>query len=90
MNKLDNWTDQVLNSLDGIQKAAPSLDLLDRVMAQLPQNNVMPKWQLRLTAAAACLLIALNIYVFDFDKQESSKQPSTEYVKLVEDFSLYQ
>jgi len=90
MNKKDDWTDDVLNSLEGIQKATPSVELLDRVMAQLPKNNIMPKWQLRLTAVAASLLIALNIYVFDYDKQEASSQPSTEYVKLIEDYSLYQ
>lgn len=90
MNKQDNWTDEVLNSLNGIQKAVPSHALLDRVMAQLPTNNLMPKWQLRLTAVAACLLIALNIYVFDYEKQEPISQSSNEYVKLVEDFSLYQ
>ena len=90
MNKQDKWTDEVLNSLDGIQKATPSDALLNRIMTKLPKNNIMPKWQLRMTAAAACLLIALNIYVFDTVESETYNTSTSEYDMIVDDFSLYQ
>ena len=90
MNNQDKWTNEVLNSLEGIQKAVPNDSLLDRVMAQLPKNNQMPQRQLRWIAVAAGLLIGLNIYMFSFDEQTSSNASASEYVSLVEDYSLYQ
>ncbi len=90
MTQQENWTNDALNSLESIQKAVPSDDLLGRVMAKLPSTNVLPKWQLRIAAVAVILLIALNIYVFENAPIETIGQPANEHVTLIKDFTLYQ
>lgn len=94
MNKKEQWKDDILSSLDDIQRAIPDEVLLSQIMEKLPKNTLttaMPRWQLRWAAVAACLLVALNVYVFfasDNKLQEATL--TTDYVALLSDYSLYQ
>jgi len=90
MNKKDQWTNEVLNSLDGIQKAVPDDALLSRVMSQISENSLMPKWKIGVAAVAAAMLIALNIYALNINDQQTQNQTSSEYISLSNDLSIYQ
>jgi len=95
MNKKGKWVDEVLQSLDGIQRAEPANDLFDKIMAKLPekkQSVIIPIKRLRWLVAAACLVIGLNIYVLSIGIRSSQKENTSESqsIELLTDFSLYE
>jgi len=95
MNKKGKWVDEVLQSLDGIQRAEPANDLFDKIMAKLPEKKqavIIPIKRLRWLVAAACLIIGLNIYVLSIGMQSSQKENTSESqsIELLTDFSLYE
>lgn len=64
MKQKEQWTNDILDSLGGIQRAQPDEVLLSRIMAALPDNPLIatiPRWQLRWAAVAACVLVVANI-----------------------------
>lgn len=90
MRKKQQWTNDVLSSLDSIQRAEPDAELLTQIMAKLPENpllTVIPAWQLRWGGVAACLLLALNLYALGVD---SNQPTATNEMALISDYSLYQ
>jgi len=94
MNKKGKWAEEVLQSLDGIQRAEPADDLFDKIMAKLPEKKqavIIPIKRIRWIVAAACLVIGLNIYVFSIGMRSSQKENMSESqsIELITDFSLY-
>lgn len=104
MNDKTQWRDEILNSLDDIQRAIPDEILLSQIMARLPENTLtmnLPRWQLRWAAMAACLLVVANLYVLISADKElipattttialSTPETETEMLALFNDYSLYQ
>lgn len=100
MNKKERWKDDVLNSLDDVQRAIPDEILLSQIMARLPENTLtmnLSRWQLRWVAVAACVLVVANIYVFNLENRTMITASKTETIALSEeamtlfnDYSLYQ
>lgn len=93
MNEKDTWANEILQSLEGIQKASPSDDLFAKIMEQIPEaipTNIIPLKRLGWIAVAACFLIGINVYVFDLGTTNNIKTQSTQqYDKLMTDYSLY-
>lgn len=103
MKNKTQWRDEVLSSLDDIQRAIPDEILLSQIMDRLPENTLMMNlshWQLRWAAMAACLLVVINLYVLKADKTSisattttitlSTQETETEMLALFNDYSLYQ
>lgn len=102
MRKKQQWINDVLSSLDGIQRAEPDGELLTQIMAKLPENpllTVIPVWQLRWEGVAACLLLALNFYVLNVGSELTTTVSATSQTPIVinddamtlfSDYSLYQ
>ena len=62
-NKKEQWITEVLNSAEGMAKARPAADLYEKVMRDLdnPQSPKIIRLPVKQWAAAAILLIALNV-----------------------------
>ena len=62
-NKKEQWIAEVLNSTEGMNKAQPGVDLFEKVMRNLdkPQSGRTVRLPVKQWAAAAVLLIALNV-----------------------------
>ncbi len=89
MNNKENWVEQVLQSLDGIQRAQPADHVFSNIEMQLPIRqtfHTIPIRQLSWIAVAACVLITLNIYVFTLNSASTSESTQSE---LITDYSLY-
>jgi hypothetical protein len=59
----EKWIDEVMNSTQGMSRADPDNDLLDKITSKLNSPNAVKTTPLPVTqwAAAAILLIALNV-----------------------------
>ncbi len=93
MDKKLQWADEVLESLNGIQRAKPSNELFDKIMLELPknkQNQIIPLKRLRWIAAAACLVVGLNVVVFSSKISTKQITENTENYHLINDYSLYE
>lgn len=91
MESSDKWVNDVMQSIDGIKQANPSPDLFDKITSKLPQTNkvkIIPLYRLRWAVAAACAVIALNVYVFSSELQSDNTSLDNS-VQLLRDYSFY-
>ena len=92
MSKPEEWADEIMNSLEGIQRAKPRADLFDAIDAKidaLPQPKVIPIRRLAWVAAAACVVIFVNIYsLTSSTNTEIAEEQGTE-TPLLSDYSIY-
>jgi hypothetical protein len=73
----EQWQDEVLASVHGLQRAEPSPFLFTRIQQRLreePTLALIPKAKIRLAAIGFALLCGLNLWAM----LSSSEQPSTE------------
>lgn len=91
-NKKEQWADEVLNSLEHLQKAEPGADLFAKITAQLPRTKVakiIPLNRLIWIATAACIVIAVNIFVLNA-KIKSDQNNLATTTCLLSDYSIYE
>jgi len=75
----EQWVRDVMNSTSGMQKASPGEGLLANVMAQLdnaPTTRII-RFPVKQWAAAAILLLALNVGSVIYFTNRSSNQEKT-------------
>lgn len=94
MDRKEEWISEVMGSLDGMKKAEPNPDLFAKITSNLPvvhQAELIPLRQLRWVAAAACLVVGVNIFVFSLyiSSYENAKPQSTTKHQLNNEYSLY-
>lgn len=69
----EKWKDDVLNSLQGLQRAEPNAFLFTRIEAKLEQTTGLSKLQVRLAGAAMVLLLAVNLWVVSSKENTASQ-----------------
>lgn len=78
----DIWTDEVMHSLDGMQRATPSPFLYTRIIARLQDAVPVPKKYMWLTAAGFACLLLVNIAILKSSPAPSSTQSLSEQLQL--------
>lgn len=100
MNKDDKqkWIDDVFDSMQGSRRAKPSPELFGKIETEIdaPEARVIPMYQWRLTAAAAVLLLVLNVFALR-QVAESNALNTGEWVvertsnqQLISNFKIYE
>lgn len=90
MNQKEEWANEVLQSLDGIKRAEPQGDLFAKITAQISEEKIVkiiPLKRLVWVAAAACIIIAVNVY--SFTPELTSVENQLVKTELLTDYSLY-
>lgn len=92
--KLNKRIDDILNSTKGSQRAKPSTNLYVRIEQQLqPVETInLSSIQIRLSAAAALLILCLNVwaiqhYLYEGKKGEVGYEPHSQ--ALISNYKLY-
>ncbi len=88
MNKKEQWADEVIQSLEGIKKATPSDALFDKILKQLPMQEVtlIPLKHVVWIAAVACVVIAFNVIALsNFESNQTQKSD-----ELLSNYNIYQ
>ncbi|MFT5617159.1 MAG: hypothetical protein ACI85I_000375 [Arenicella sp.] len=96
-NQYENWKDEVLNSLDGMQRAKPKADLFAKIEAQVYDSElkIVPKSQFRLAVAATITLLIVNFSLaMNYTKSNGTNANSTNQEmtsdKLISNYNLYE
>jgi hypothetical protein len=87
MKSFNNWTDEVINSLDNIERAKPSQEFLARMESKMTTYYATSKQlkgtSLLLIAASFAILIAANLTIVSINTSENTQQtaelPSSTY-----------
>ena len=58
--KKEQWTDEVMNSVKGLERAEPSPFLFTRIQAKLISTPTVAVWKVGLATVALALLLAVN------------------------------
>ena len=80
----DQWIDEVITSLNGLQRAEPQPFLWTRVMSRVREQKPVATSYMWLAAASFAILIVLNILVFSSGKGQHPARPDG----LAEQFQL--
>lgn len=88
MDKKEQWANEVIQSLEGLKKATPSDALFDKILQQLPSQNVavISLKRLAWVAAAASVVIVLNVIALSHS--ESNQTQKTD--ELLSNYNIYQ
>ena len=80
----EQWIDEVMNSLNGLNRAEPQPFLWTRVMSRAQKQKPVATSYMWLAAAGFAILIVLNILVFSTGKGKHPANPDG----LAEQFQL--
>lgn len=86
MDKVTN----ILNSLEGIERAKAPDKLFDKITEQLRKENHKPTYQWVAIAAAIAFIICSNIFVASTYSNDTSQSSESEYSELYNNFTLYE
>jgi hypothetical protein len=94
-NKKEQWADEVLHSLNKIERVEPSDNLFTKITERLSekkQTKIIPIRHLQWLAVAACLLLGLNIFMFASNIVLTNKQVTNNKAdyQLINAYSLYE
>jgi hypothetical protein len=86
----EQWANEVLASIEGVKRACPANNLFEKINAQLHntvQVKIIPLRKLFWAAAAACILITVNIFELTASSNGANQNGSKD--RILTDFTLY-
>jgi len=90
-NDLNQRIEDILESTKGSKRAKPSEDLLQQIEQRIGVDGmIIPIGRLRLVAAAAALLLLVNILAVNTYLQSEVKENKQPNISLISDFKLYE
>ncbi|UXX79195.1 hypothetical protein N7E81_17720 [Reichenbachiella carrageenanivorans] len=92
---MEEWKDKIMNSLDGMEKAQPPKDRLQKIQAAIAQQHhisVSPKGLSWMAVAAVILLVICSnvMVVTHYFDQTSNISAFETYVPLTANFNIYE
>jgi hypothetical protein len=75
--KIEQWKDEVIGSLAGIQRAEPQAFLFTRIEAKLTKGIGVSPMQVRLATVGFIILVLVNVYALT--KMKDSSTINTDY-----------
>ncbi|KAA3641624.1 MAG: hypothetical protein DWQ02_00205 [Bacteroidetes bacterium] len=94
----EKWVNSVMGSLAGLQRAKPGPDLFAKIEREIvgQEGKIISMSQLRVAAAAAILLLAINVFLLNrYAKSETTS--TSEWVsevdsdeQLISNYNLYE
>ncbi len=87
--KAENWTNEILESTNGMMKVLPNSLLFDKIQNRINlENRVSNKW-IFIAAASFALLISINISLLKSSSVKSNTQTETVITTISNTNQLY-
>jgi hypothetical protein len=71
----ENWIESIINSADGIAKAAPNANLFIKIQSKIKEHEIVSTKWIWLAAASLTLLFLLNAKVVLGSKHKTESSP---------------
>lgn len=93
MNK-EQKIEQILQSMEGHKPALPPTDLFAKIESQLGKNNKsVPLFRVKLSAAAAILLLCINtsviVFFSEYNAPSTNQSSANSNIQLIDNYNLY-
>lgn len=86
---MGDWKDDILNSMEGHEKARPSEDVFQKITMAI-QEKPLSKKQWLAVAASVALILSANIYfMLTYDSIVTETEQEESYSSLVNDYTIY-
>lgn len=90
---MEDWKDDIMNSLDGMQKATPSTDLFEQIQQEIrtkkPKRVYLPQWTS--VAAVLFLVVGMNAYLLSKHFKEAANESTEDfYMGNSSTYNLYE
>lgn len=94
MNKQEEWAEDVINVLEEIKQVEPRPELFAQINSMLfdkKETKIIPLKQVKWVAAAACLFIIVNGYVFgsNIKSNQENVTQTDESIDILTEYTLY-
>lgn len=95
MEHKEQWANNVFASIEGIKRASPTDVLFTKINSKLNdlgEVKIIPLSNLGWAAAAACIMIALNIFALSNSVEGGNDKDFSKLYKtqILTDFSIYE
>jgi len=91
MKQTDKNFEKILSSVQGLDSVQPREDLFKLIQERVKEELVIPKMKLLWIAAAAAIVLIINIYGFTNVKQSSKSLSTTQSsTSLTRNFNFYE
>jgi hypothetical protein len=95
MDKKEKWAEEVLQSIEELERATPPDALFAKINNQLPKHKktkIIPLHKIGWAAAAACILISANIFAFSssINEYDTNEQATLYENQLLTDYEIYE
>jgi len=90
---MEAWKNDIMNSLDGIQKAQPPSDTFSKIQRKIrhkPNNNETNPTHWWAIAATISFVILCNVYIISTHSEQTPTADVSNYPSLITDYNLYQ
>lgn len=91
MKRNEQWSNEVIESIQGMKRATPSGDLFNKINSKIQkyeQLKLIPLNKLAFAAVAACIMITINIFAYT-DNAKIGKNNIVANEQIFTDFMLY-
>lgn len=83
--------DQILSSVQGLSPLKPKVDLFKLIQERVNEELIVPKMKLLWIAAAAAIVLMINVYGFTNVNQSNKSLSNNESnTQLTRDFNFYE
>lgn len=85
---MEDLNNDILNSLEGMERAKPPVDLLARIQGDLEVSEVVARVKWQLVAASVAVILACNLYAVKkhLDQKDESVQIEAPFAN---NFNIY-
>ena len=97
--KNEKWTEEIFDSLEGMKRAKPDINLYNKIENQLfsEESKVIPINRLRFAAVAAIFILLVNVISLKVYINSSNSNPTVESQtsnnynqQLISNFKIYE
>lgn len=87
---MEKWKDDILNSLEGIERAKPNSNLFEKIQAKTRKSPQEKNYGWLAVAATISLVICFNVYlILNYNNQDTNPETHS-YGNLISNYNIYE
>lgn len=88
---MEKWKDEIIDSLEGIQRAQPPTDAFLKIRKKINDEKATSSKQWIAVAASVVLVLCANIFfISNYSTQSTTENQEDAYPSIVTNFNIYE
>lgn len=88
---MEDWKDKIMSSLEGIERAKPNQEVLQKILAKVEDKKRNERKQWIAVAATITLVLCANVYfVLSYNSSVADGSTDGSYAGVLTNFNIYE